>query len=136
MGSSAAMALSTAQSQVAKAIRELSDCPESVKQMFLAALPNSFGADLHQYQKEAAAMLRKCLEEARTTAGEMQGGTSQRVKEGQTVLETLQADLESTAAAEEAARSVLDEKVADLEAAQEAVKAEKKLCEEAEENKG
>lgn len=80
-------------------------------------------------------MLRKCLEEARAAAGEAQVGIAQRVKEAQTVLETLQADKESLTATEEAAHVVLSEKVAALETAQAEVKSEERLCEEAEAGK-
>jgi len=124
------MSLSAAQGQVAAAIKEIDDCPETVKQMFLTALPNVFGRDMHPFQKETGAFLRKSLEEARAAAGEVLVGTNQRVTEAKTVLETLQADAESTTAAEGAAQVVLNEKIAELEAAEATVTEEESLLEE------
>jgi hypothetical protein len=125
------MASAAAQSHIAATIKELNECPESVKQLLLMALPNAFGPDLHPYQKEAAAMLRKSLEDARTTGAEAQTSSSQRVKEAETILETLKADAESTTGAEEAARVVLSEKKTALESAEAIVKKEELICEEA-----
>lgn len=76
-------------------------------------------------------MLRKSLELARAKAGENQVAASQRSTEAQTVLETLQADVQSTTGVEEAARAELKEKVAAVELAQSTVKSEEELCEEA-----
>lgn len=125
------MALASSQLKVSVAVKDLNDCTDSVKQMFLAALPNLFGPDLHAYQKETAAMLRKSLEHARAAAGEVQVEATQRVMEARTVLETFQADVADTTACEDAARSVLHEKTTALESAQAVVEMEEKLCEEA-----
>jgi hypothetical protein len=124
------MAFSSAQIQVATAIHEFNG-PESVKQLLLAALPHSFGTNVHQFQKEAASMLRKSLEEARAAAGEAQVATTQRVKEAQIILEALQADVESSTGAEEAAHAVLNEKASAVEVAHETVKREEAACDEA-----
>jgi len=129
------MATSAAQVQVATAIKEINGCPESVKQLLLAALPNAFGSDLHQFQKEAAAMLRKSLEEARAAAGEAQVTVTQRVHEAQTILETFQADSERAAGAEEAAHAVLNEKTAARDAAHAMVQSEVIMCKETEDAK-
>lgn len=119
------MSFSTAQSQVATALKELSDCPENVKQMFLTSLPNVFGPDLHQYQKDVASMMRSSLEAARTSAAHAQDATVEKVEEARTSLEVLQANLESTQGSEDAARSLLDEKTAALDAAKAQVTSEK-----------
>merc|ERR1740117_13145 len=76
-------------------------------------------------------MLRKSLEQARGGAGEAQVGASQRLEEAKVVLETLQADADSTAGTEAGARLVLNEKIEALEAAQATVTSEEALCAEA-----
>jgi len=129
------MSFSTAQGQVATALKELSDCPENVKQMFLTSLPNVFGPDLHQYQKDVASMMRSSLEAARTSAVHAQDATAEKVKEARTALEVLQANHESTQASEEAARSLLDEKTVALEQAKAQVNTEEKNYEQAKASK-
>jgi len=119
------MALVVAQGQVAGALKELNDLPESIKQMLLQALPHSFGPNVvHPFQKEAGVMVRKALEEGRTEAETRQAAAAQHVKEARTVLEALQADAESNVASEDAARAVLAEKVATLQNAVATVKNE------------
>jgi len=76
-------------------------------------------------------MLRKSLEQARGGAGEAQVGASQRVEEARVVLETLQADADSTTSTEEGARRTLNEETEALEAAQATVTSEEVLCSEA-----
>lgn len=119
----------TAQHEVAAAIKDLHDCKESVRQMLLVALPSSFGPDLHPYQQETGAMIRKSLEQARVNAGEARVVASQRVQEAQTVLEALQADKQSTESDVEAAQSALSDKTVFLEAARTSVTSEETLCE-------
>lgn len=125
------MAASTAQNQIATAINELNGCSEPLKQLLLTAVPNVFGTNLHKFQKEAASMLRKSLEEGRAAAGEAQVASSQTVEEVLTALEALHAGSESAIAIEEAAKLVLDEKIAALETAKVTKKREVELCEEA-----
>jgi len=129
------MASSAAHDHIGSTIKELNDFPDSVKQMLLMALPNVFGSNLHQYQREAASMLRKCLEESRARAGEAQVAAGQSVKEAQTALETLKVNAESHVAAEDAARTDFNEKVAALQSAQVLVKSEEEICKEAEQAK-
>lgn len=126
------MACSTAQRQIATAIKEIHDLPEAVKEMFLIGLPNAFGPNAHQYQKDFASMLRKGLDQARASALEAQAAKERDTKEAQTVLEVCQADMESKKAAEDAARAVLTEKLTALEEAQAKVKAEEVICAKAE----
>jgi len=129
------MAFSDAQVQVAIALKELNGCSDSVKQLLLAALPNAFGSDKHQFQTEAAVMLRKALEDGRAAAGEAQIAASQRLEESKTSLEALQADAEASASSEEAARAVLADKVAAVETARATVKQEKTMCDDAQSSK-
>jgi hypothetical protein len=124
------MALSAAQINVATAIQEISG-PESVKQLLLTALPQAYGTNVHHFQKEVAAMLRKSLEDARVAAGEAQTASARRMKEAQSLLETLQAGVESNAGAEEAAQVSLKETVAAVEKAHAVVRQEEAACEEA-----
>lgn len=121
------MSLAAAQCQVAGALKELNDLPESIKQMLLQALPNAFGPNVHPFQKEAGMMVRKALEQGRTLAETRQADAAQQVKEARTVLEALQADAESSVATEDAARIVLAEKVATLQTAEANVKNEQIL---------
>jgi len=129
------MSFSTAQGQVATALKELSDCPENVKQMFLTSLPNVFGPDLHQYQKDVASMMRSSLEAARSSAMHAQNATGEKVEEARTTLEVLQANLESTQGSEDAARSLLDEKIVALEQAKAQVNTEEGNYEQAKASK-
>jgi len=123
------------QTQLTSAIKELSNCPESVKQMFLTGLPHAFGPDAHPYQKEFASMMKQNLESARTSAVESQTASSQTVEEARTALEACKADVESMQSAEESAQAALDAEVTTLEKSKAAVKQEEVACQEAEASK-
>jgi len=129
------MANSGARGEVTFALKELNDCPETVKQMFLASLPNAYGSNLHPYQQEVAVMIRKSLEGARAAAADTQVSLAQNVQEARTALEACQANVESIQAAEETARTLLEERAAALETRKVAVEAEESVCKTAESSK-
>jgi len=124
------MAFSTAQTQVAAALKEVT-CPETVKQMLLTSLPNAFGPDMHQYQKEIASMMRQSLDTARTAVAETQDTLAQQVREDEAALQVLQSDAARKQVSEESARALLDEKAAELAKTNAAVAAEEIICEKA-----
>jgi hypothetical protein len=121
------MALNAAQKKVASALKEQKDLPDSIKKMLLHALPHAFGADVHEMQQQAAQMIKKALADGRVAAGEAQEGGAATVKEAQTVLEALKADVEASLTAEREACDIQSEKAAALEVCENKVKEEQKL---------
>lgn len=129
------MAPSNLQNQVTTALKELNDCPEAVKQMFLTGIPHAFGPESHQYQKELASLLRKQLETSRALATDAQQSTAHNVKEAQTLLDTCHAEVQNIQSSEDAARALLDEEVAALEQSKATVLEEESLCKNAKSSK-